>query len=83
MGLIQRIVEKRGIATVTVTMAKEFTAQVKMPRAVYIKFPYGHPFGEPGNREMQRSVLMEALKALVGIKEPGTTIEAPFQWRKG
>ncbi len=83
MGLIQRIVEKRGIATISITMAKEFTEQIKMPRVVYVRFPYGHPLGEPGNREMQRSVLVEALKALVSIKEPGTTIEAPSQWRKG
>jgi D-proline reductase (dithiol) PrdB len=76
-------VEKRGLATITISMAKEFTEQVKMPRVLYIRFPYGHPLGEPGNRDMQRSVLMEALKALSSIREPGTTIEAPFQWRKG
>jgi D-proline reductase (dithiol) PrdB len=49
---------------------------------VFLRWPYGHPFGEPGNAAQQRAVLRAALKALVEITAPGTIVDLPYRWRR-
>ena len=82
MGLIQREIEKAGIPTVGVTIIREYTEKVQPPRSVFIKWPFGHPLGEPGNTRQQRTVVLEALKALYSISTPGEIIDLPFRWRR-
>ena len=82
MGLIQREIEKAGIPTVGVTIIREYTEKVQPPRSVFIKWPFGHPLGEPGNARQQRTVVLEALKALYSISTPGEIIDLPFRWRR-
>ena len=82
MGLIQREIEKAGIATVGITIVREYTEKVKPPRSVYLKWPFGHPLGEPGNIKQQRAVVLEAFKALYTIVTPGEIIDLPFRWRR-
>ena len=80
--MIQREIEKVGIATVGVSIVRDYTEKVQPPRTVFIRWPFGHPLGEPGNAKQQRSVVLEALKALYQVKEPGTIIDLPFKWRR-
>jgi len=80
--LIQREIERVGIATVGITIVRAYTEKIKPPRSVALNWPFGHPLGEPGNRQQQRAVLLEALKALYGIKTPGAIIDLPFRWRR-
>ena len=82
MGLIQREIEKAGIATVGVSIVREFTEKVQPPRSVYLKWPFGHPLGEPGNVKQQRAVVLEAFKALYNITTPGEIVDLPFRWRR-
>lgn len=82
MGLIQREIEKVGIATVGISIVREFTEKVQPPRTVYLRWPFGHPVGEPGNTLQQRTIVLEALNALYQIKEPGTIIDLPYRWRR-
>ena len=82
MGLIQREIEKAGIATVGITIVREYTEKVQPPRSVYLKWPFGHPLGEPGNVKQQRAVVMEAFRALYGITSPGEIVDLPFRWRR-
>lgn len=82
MGLIQREIEKQGIPTIGVSIARKFTEDVKAPRAIFVKWPMGHPLGEPGRVEQQMAVLKSAFKALESIKEPGTIIDLPYRWRR-
>jgi D-proline reductase (dithiol) PrdB len=49
---------------------------------VFLKWPLGHPLGEPFEARVQRAVLVAALNALVSIKEPGTIIDLPFRWKR-
>jgi hypothetical protein len=37
-------------------------------------------FGEPGNRDKQRAVLLDALRALESIRTPGGQAELPYRW---
>lgn len=67
--------------TIAVSIARRFTEEVKAPRAVFLKWPMGHPLGEPGRVSQQTAVLKSAFKALAGIKEPGTIIDLPYRWK--
>ncbi len=82
MGLIQRKIEQSGIATVGISIVREYTEKVQPPRTVFLHWPFGHPLGEPGNRQQQRAVVLEALRALYQIREPGTIVDLPFRWRR-
>ena len=82
MGLIQREIEKIGIATVGVSIVREFSEKVQPPRTVFLKWPFGHPLGEPGNARQQRAVVLEAFRALYGSTAPGEIVDLPFRWRR-
>ncbi len=60
--------------------ARDIMAAVKAPRAVFVNFPLGHNTGKPFDRELQMSILKDALSALVTIKQPGTIVDLPYQW---
>jgi D-proline reductase (dithiol) PrdB len=61
---------------------REYTERVKPPRTIFLRWPFGHPLGEPFNLAQQRAVLTEVFKALYSIDEPGKIIDVPFKWRK-
>ena len=82
MGLIQREIEKIGIPTISVSIVRRFTEEVRAPRAVFLKWPMGHPLGEPGRTDVQMAVLKGAFNALETIKEPGTIIDLPYRWKR-
>jgi hypothetical protein len=39
-------------------------------------------FGEPGNVERQRRIIIDAMEALKTMSVPGTVHELPYQWRR-
>jgi len=82
VGLIQREIEKAGFPTIGVSIVREYSEKVKPPRTVFLRWPFGHPLGEPFNIAQQRAVLAEALWALYAIQEPGTIINVPYRWRR-
>lgn len=61
---------------------KKYTEKVKPPRSVSIKWPFGHPLGEPFNHLQQRAVLIEAFRAMYAIDTPGMIIDLPFRWKR-
>jgi D-proline reductase (dithiol) PrdB len=75
VGLIQRVVEAAGIATISISLSKDITRKVKPPRAVYTGFPLGHPLGFPGQIPQQLQILRLLLKYVQEIDSPGTLIE--------
>lgn len=82
MGLIQRVVEQAGIATIGITIVRDYTEKVKPPRSVFLRWPFGHPVGEPFNRAQQRTVVLDCLEQLYAIRTPGTIIDLPYVWRR-
>ncbi len=64
MGVIQREIERAGIATVSISLVKEFTRVVRPPRALWVPFPFGRPLGAPNNAAVQRRVILAALDLL-------------------
>jgi len=61
---VQRAIERRGIPTVSISVALDVTEQAKPPRAVFVPFRMGHHFGVPHHHELQRRILLEALDHL-------------------
>jgi len=82
VGLIQRAIEAAGIATIGISLVREYSEQVRPPRTVFLPWPFGHPLGEPGNIRQQRAILFEAFQALYSITTPGKIVDLPFSWRR-
>lgn len=82
MGLVQRAIEAEGIPTVGISLLKEVTQKVRPPRAIFLRYPFGHPLGEAFNVKQQRTILLEALRALETITVPGTILEPGYAWRR-
>ncbi len=82
MGLLQRTIEALGIPTIGITLQKEVTRRVKPPRALYLRYPFGHPMGEAFAVRQQRAILVAALGALETVTEPGAIVEPNWVWRR-
>ena len=70
----------KGIPTVLITVSPEVSAQMRPPRALYPKgFKIGNSLGRPGMRDLQRTVLRDALSLLKEDTRPGSivTLEYP------
>jgi hypothetical protein len=80
VGLIQRAIELRGIPTVSVTVARDVSEMIKVPRALFVPWPMGHHFGVPFHRALQRKVVMEALQLLQAAEASGTITTLPIKW---
>jgi hypothetical protein len=81
VGLIQRAIEVAGIPTIGITLQKEVTQKVKPPRALYLRYPFGHPMGEAFAVGQQRAILLAALGALATLTRPGAIVEPGWVWR--
>lgn len=82
MGLVARVIEAAGIPTVTLNMLWPLQRRVGMPRVAAIEHPFGRPFGDVGDRETQRAVLLAALAVFEQAKEPGHVEHLPFVWHE-
>ena len=82
MGLVQRAIEAAGVPTVGITLQKEVTRRVRPPRALYLRYPFGHPMGEAFATAQQRTILVDALTALETLTEPGQIVEPGYRWKR-
>jgi D-proline reductase (dithiol) PrdB len=64
VGLIQGALESAGIATVSISLSREITSKMSLPRVLHAPFPFGYPLGRPGDAALQRSVIVQALALL-------------------
>jgi hypothetical protein len=80
VGLVQRVIEASGIATVTLSWIPDLTRAVGVPRLAGISYPLSRPLGRPHDAEGQRAVLRATLELLATATEPDTYVELPFEW---
>ena len=80
MGLVARHVEAAGIPTLCMTSALDITNAVRPPRAAFLDYPLGYTTGKPGERELQRRIMLEALEAFSSLETPGSVKMLPFRW---
>ncbi len=82
MGLIQREIEREGIPTMGISIVRDYSVKVKPPRTVFLRWPFGHPLGDPFNKAQQRVVLAEAFRALCSIEQRGEIRDLPYRWKR-
>jgi hypothetical protein len=62
--------EEEGIATVAISLIRPQTENTKPPRALWVPFELGRPFGPPNDPAFQRRVILAALELLEREKGP-------------
>jgi hypothetical protein len=82
VSLVARHLEANGIPTVVIGSARDVVEHCGVPRFLFTDFPLGNPCGHPGRRDMQRSILRQALSLLATAAGPRTTVTAPFGWNE-
>ncbi|HET7467045.1 MAG TPA: hypothetical protein VFL29_10275 [Candidatus Dormibacteraeota bacterium] len=80
MPVLARWIERAGVPTVVVTMMPAVAAERLAPRILGVEFPFGHAFGMPGDKAMQRTVLELALRVLAGGGSCGTRVDLDLEW---
>lgn len=66
----------------SVSLARDLTAAVGTPRADVVKWPLGHPLGEPHAPLQQRTMIFRTLHLLVTASQPGVIEEPGLRWRR-
>lgn len=77
-GLIARELEARGISTVLLATVREIVEQVRVPRTVFVNFPFGRPLGRG---DTQRVLLEQMIAALKQNQRPGRIHDAQITWQ--
>ena len=65
MSALGHYLEEEGIATVAVVLIRPQAENTKPPRALWVPFELGRPFGPPNDPAFQRRVVLAALVMLV------------------
>jgi hypothetical protein len=68
--------EEEGIATVAISLIRPQTENTKPPRALWVPFELGRPFGPPSDPTFQKRVVLAALRLLE--RETGPVIIEDF-----
>lgn len=61
MGALGHYLEREGVPTAQVSLIREQTAAIRPPRALWVPFMLGRPFGAPNEPDFQRRVLRHLL----------------------
>lgn len=80
-AMIARELEEEEFSTVFVSSLRSVSVNVKPPRTILVRFPFGQPFGAPYDRQTQKDVLSECLVHVKSIREPGEIAEISLSWR--
>jgi fermentation-respiration switch protein FrsA (DUF1100 family) len=68
--------EEEGVPTVAISLIRPQTEKTKPPRALWVPFELGRPFGPPSNAAYQKRVILAALRLLE--REHGPVIIEDF-----
>ena len=70
MGALGHFLEAAGIATTGISLVREHTEVIQPPRALWVTFELGRPFGAPHDPALQTRVLGAALALLEAPSGP-------------
>ncbi len=57
-------IEEKGLATTSISLVRENTERIRPPRALWVPFELGRPFGAPNEPEFQTKVLSSLMSLL-------------------
>lgn len=64
MSALGHYLEEEGLATVAISLIRPQTEKTKPPRALWVPFELGRPFGPPSDADFQQRVILAALGLL-------------------
>jgi len=70
VGALGHYLEAAGIATTQISLIREHTEAINPPRALWVSFILGRPFGVPNDAPFQERVLLAALRLLEAPSGP-------------
>ncbi len=70
MGGLAHYLEQDGLATTQISLIRLHSEKIRPPRALWVPFELGRPFGSPNDAPFQRGVLMAALELLQADEGP-------------
>ena len=70
MSALAQYFEREGLATTHISLVREHTEVMQPPRALWVPFMLGRPFGAPNAPDFQRKVLVAALRLLEAERGP-------------
>lgn len=76
MSALGHYLEEEGIATVAISLIRPQTENTKPPRALWVPFELGRPFGPPNDPAFQKRVVLAGLRSLE--REDGPVIIEDF-----
>jgi hypothetical protein len=70
VGALGQYLEAAGVATTQISLIREHTEAINPPRALWVSFMLGRPFGVPNDARFQERVLRAALRLLEAPQGP-------------
>ena len=70
MSGLAHYLEDEGVSTVVIALVREHAEQMRPPRALWVPFMLGRPFGAPNDRDQQTAVLRQAFALLQAESGP-------------
>lgn len=80
MGLLQRVLDEHGLATISLTQVPEITELVKPSLACLVEHPFGLTLGAAGDEATHRAVLRACLAEATRPHPAGAIIDLGFRW---
>jgi hypothetical protein len=78
VGALGHYLEEEGIATVGISLIRPQTENTKPPRALWVPFELGRPFGPPSDPAFQKRVILAALRMLERDTGPDVIEDFPY-----
>ena len=70
MSALGHYLEEEGVPTVAISLIRPQTENTKPPRALWVPFELGRPFGPPSDAAFQKRVILAALRLLERERGP-------------
>jgi hypothetical protein len=70
VGVLAHYFEEEGLATTQISLVREHTQTIRPPRALWVPFELGRPFGVPNDAGFQSRVLLRVLGLLEASEGP-------------
>ena len=80
VGLLQRVFDDHGLATVSISQVREITALVKPSLACFVAHPFGLTLGAVGDKATQRRVVEGCLREVERDHPAATIVDLGFRW---
>ena len=77
MSALGHYLEEEGVATVAISLIRPQTENTKPPRALWVPFELGRPFGPPSDSAFQKRVILAALRLLERATGPVVIADFP------